>query len=163
VDRFGTPLPGALRIASQPCVPGWTLVADFNGGLYRMVVTYQNSATEGLSAEDMVRAISSKYGVATMPAAEKTPAVSPSYSTSAQKLALWEDSQYSVTLSEFPLSSMYQLILLLKHLNGIADAAIAEAAQQQRDDTPQQEMARAKQAADDKVALRQANLKAFRP
>ena len=36
-----------------------------NGALYRMVVTYDNQSTKGMTNEDMIRALSTKYGVAT--------------------------------------------------------------------------------------------------
>jgi hypothetical protein len=48
-------------------------------------------------------------------------------------------------------------------MNSHADAAIAAAANQAREDAPQIEVARAKQETADLEAARQANLKAFRP
>ena len=42
------------------------LFSFYNGALYKMIVTYDSSTTEGLTAEDMVRAISAKYGAATI-------------------------------------------------------------------------------------------------
>jgi hypothetical protein len=48
-------------------------------------------------------------------------------------------------------------------LNGQAEAAIAVAAKQQRENAPHMEIARAKKEADDLEAIRLANLKAFRP
>jgi hypothetical protein len=135
----------------------------YNAGLYRIMVTYENSATQGLSPEDMVRALSAKYGVATLPAVQTNLPASASYSSSAQTVAVWEDSQYSVTLSHFTTSNIFQLVMFSKQLNGQADAAIALAVQQARADAPQREIARAKQEAEDQEALRQANLKSFRP
>ena len=38
-----------------------------NGTLYRMLVTYEDSATKGLTNEDMILVVSAKYGVATRP------------------------------------------------------------------------------------------------
>jgi len=135
----------------------------FNAGLYRIAVTYENSATQGLSPDDMVRAVSVKYGPATLPTVAVNLSGTGSYSSTAQTVAVWEDSQYSVTLSHFPLSSIYQLVMFSKQLNGQADAAIALATQQARADAPQREAARVKQQAEDQETLRQANLKAFRP
>ncbi len=135
----------------------------FNGALYKITATYENSATEGLSPEDMVRIISVKYGVATVPVVDQNPPASIGYSSSAKTIAIWEDSQYSVALSRFPLSSVFQLIMFSKQLNRQADAAIAQAANQDREDAPQKEIAREKQAAADQEIVRQANLKAFQP
>src|SRR6266849_8866756 len=39
----------------------------YNRELYRILVTYDRDATKGLTAEDMVRAISAQYGTATRP------------------------------------------------------------------------------------------------
>src|SRR5882757_7212705 len=38
-----------------------------NGELYRMLVVYDGSATKGLTDEDVIRAMSAKYGTATKP------------------------------------------------------------------------------------------------
>src|SRR5258707_3707936 len=37
----------------------------YKGELYKMVVTYERASTEGLTADDMVKSISAKYGPAT--------------------------------------------------------------------------------------------------
>ena len=42
-----------------------------NGELFRMVVSYDRFKTEGLTAADMIEAISAQYGTATTPDAEK--------------------------------------------------------------------------------------------
>jgi hypothetical protein len=135
----------------------------FNGALYKIAVTYENSATEGLSVEDMVRIISLKYGAGTMAVADNNPPASVGYSSSAKAIAAWQDPQYSIALSRFPLSSVFQLIMFSKQLNAQADTAIAHAAAQDREDAPAKEMAREKQAAADQETVRQANLKAFQP
>ena len=38
------------------------LFSFYNGALYRMLVTYDSSATKGLTDEDMIRVVSAKYG-----------------------------------------------------------------------------------------------------
>src|SRR2546425_11484721 len=74
----------------------------YNGGLFKMVVTYDPVGTEGLTTDDMVEVISGFYGPATKP--ERTIAVSTSslYEDNQKVLACWEDAQYSYNL--FPLS-----------------------------------------------------------
>lgn len=134
----------------------------YNGGLFKVVVNYESSATEGLTAEDMVRVISAKYGAATTPVAETNPPAIVAYGSREVAIAFWEDSQYSLTLSRSPLSQSFQLVIFSKRLNAQAEAAIAEAIQQDRNDAPQREIARAKKEADDLAILRQTNLKAFR-
>jgi hypothetical protein len=135
----------------------------YNGALYRILVTYENSATQGLSPEDMVRSISAKYGPATVPVANSTPPANRDDSSNAKAIAVWQDPQYSVALSQFPLSSIFQLVMSSKQLNAQADAAAAQADKQALEDAPQIESARVKQEAADQETLRQANLKAFRP
>src|SRR2546425_4547205 len=42
----------------------------YNGELCKILVTYDRHATQGLTAEDMIQAISAKYGTATRPEAQ---------------------------------------------------------------------------------------------
>lgn len=133
----------------------------YDGELYRIAATYENLATDGLTAEDMVRAISAKYGTATLPVAAPVP--TGVIDTTTQPIAFWENAQYAMTLFHSPISESFQLVLYSKQLNVQADAAIAEAAKQEREGAPQREMARAKKEADALETTRQANLKAFRP
>lgn len=151
----------------QPSAPSQSveviLFSFYNGALYKIVVTYERAATEGLTSADMVRAFSATYGVAAVPIAEKNPTVMGAYSETEGPVASWESSRDSVTLSRSPLSDMFQLVMFSKQMNGQADAAIASAARQEREDAPQREAARVKKEADEVEALRQANLKAFRP
>jgi hypothetical protein len=136
----------------------------FDGALYRIVATYGNNAsTQGLTAEDMVGAISAQYGIATRPPAEADPPVQTAYSSAGKTIASWEDSHYSVSLSHSSLSGMFQLDMCAKQLNAQAEAAIAATSEQLREGAPQREVARVKKEADDLETARQANLKAFRP
>jgi hypothetical protein len=135
----------------------------YNGELYRIAATYNNVSTQGLTPEDMIKAISAQYGTATLPAVEANPPASVGYSNMQKPVAFWEDSPDSITLSRSTLSTAFQLVILSKQLNGQAKAAIAEAAKQESANAPQLETARAKRAADELEAERQNNLKTFRP
>ena len=122
------------------------------------------STTEGLTAEDMTRAISAKYGAAIMPAvAAPASLANTNYSNSQGPIAQWEDLQYSVILSRTPFLNTFQLVICTKQLNDQAEADSAAAAKQAREDAPQLEIARVKKAADDLETARQNNLKSFRP
>jgi hypothetical protein len=153
--------------AYEPSAPSQSvqdiLFSFYNGDLYKIVVTYESTATEGLTSADMVRAFSAAYGVATVPVAEKNPAAMGAYSDTEDPVASWENSQYAVTLSRSPLSNAFELVMFSKQVNAQADAAIATAVRQEREDAPQRQAARAKEEADGLAALRQTNLKAFRP
>ena len=155
------PLP-PYQSAPPPEPVQQVLFSFYNGALYKMVVTYESSATEGLTAEDMTRAMSAKYGVATLPIAEANPTAI-SYGSPAEPVAFWQDSQYLLTLSRSPLSNTFQLVMVSRQLNTQAEAAIAEAVAQDREDAPEKEVARVKKEADDLEAQRQNNLKTFRP
>jgi hypothetical protein len=135
----------------------------YNRELYKIAATYDGAATQGLSTDDMVQAISATYGTATRPPVDTNAPAHVSYSSTDIQVALWENSQYSVTLFRSPLSASFQLVMLSKQLNDQAEAAIAEAVAQEREDAPQTEIARVKKEADDLAITRQANLKAFRP
>jgi hypothetical protein len=151
----------------QPSAPSESvqdiLFSFYNGDLYKIVVTYENSATQGLTPEDMVRAFSAKYGAATVPLAVKTSTTFEDYSNTEEAIAFWEDSQYSLTLCRSPLSNAFELVMFSKQVNAQADAAIAKAARQQREDAPRRQAAQVKREADELEALRQTNLKAFQP
>ena len=57
--------------SSRPAEPVEKILFSFNNGeLYRMLVTYDSSAIKGLTDEDMIRAVSAKYGDATRPVAD---------------------------------------------------------------------------------------------
>jgi hypothetical protein len=139
------------------------LFCFYNGELYKIVATYDSAATQGLTAEDMVQGIAAKYGVATLRVAETTPPTIAAYSNTDETIASWENARYSLTLSRSALAKTYQLVMFSRQLNGQAEAAIAVAAKQQRENAPHMEIARAKKEADDLEAIRLANLKAFRP
>jgi hypothetical protein len=152
----------------QPSAPPQSvqdiLFSFYNEKLYKVAVTYDNAATQGLTSADMVRAVSATYGVAIVPVAEKTPTSMNAHSdTEEEMIASWENSQDSVTLSHSPLSNTFQLVMFSKEVSGQADAAIASAIRQERENAPQREAARVKKEADDLETMRQVNLKAFRP
>lgn len=57
--------------SSLQAEPVWQVLFSFyNGEVYRILVTYDQRATAGLGIEDMVEAVSAKYGSATRPDVE---------------------------------------------------------------------------------------------
>ena len=107
-------------------------------------MTYEGAATQELTSADMMRAFSVTYGVATGPVAEKNPTAIVAYGGTEEAVAFWENSQDSMTLSRSPLSNAFHLVVFSKKVNGQADAAIASAVRQEREDAPQREAARTK-------------------
>jgi hypothetical protein len=134
-----------------------------NRELYKMVATYQETATRGLTADDMVRAVSDTYGTAIRPPAEPGAPAQLTYNSADTQVALWENTRYSVALSHSPLTDSFALTLVLKDLNAQAETGIAEAVKQDTESAPQRETARVKKEADDLATMREVNLRSFRP
>lgn len=151
--------------SSTPVDPVQQIVFSFyDGALYKMIVTYDSSTTEGLTAEDMTKAISAKYGAATIPiVAAPASQANVTYGATQAPIAQWEDLQYSVILSRTSFLNGFQLVICSKQLNDQAEAASVAAANQEREDAPVMAIARVKKEADDLETARQNNLKAFRP
>ncbi len=136
-----------------------------NGELFRMVVNYDRYKTEGLTAEDMIEAISSQYGTATTPDAE---IVFPSlYHETVKVIARWEDSQYSLSLVRSSYQPSFGMIVLSKRLDTLAEAAITEALLLDQQEAPQREIERNKREDDEsrvqQERARRANKPGFRP
>ena len=140
------------------------LFSFYNGALYRMLVTYENSATKGLTDEDMIRVISAKYGLATRPvAAVVNFPMNPSYKATEKVIARWEDSQYSLNLFRSSGSDTFALVMFTKQLDAQAGVSIAESVKLEHEEAPQKQAARVKKAADDLEGERQKNIKTLRP
>src|SRR5579864_9541402 len=149
---------------SRPAEPvDQILFSFYNGALYRMLVTYEDSATKGLTDEDMIRALSAKYGVATRPvAAVVNFPMNPSYKATEKVIARWEDSQYSLNLFR-SYGDTFALVMFAKQLDTQAGISIAESVKLERQEAPLKEAARVKKGADDLEIDRQKNIKTLRP
>jgi hypothetical protein len=149
---------------SRPAEPvDQILFSFYNGALYRMLVTYEDSATKGLTDEDMIRAVSAKYGVATRPvAAVVNFPMNPSYKATEKVIARWEDPQYSVNLFR-SYGDTFALVMFTKQLDTQAGISIAESVKLEQQEAPLKEAARVKKGADDLEIDRQKNIKTLRP
>jgi len=148
---------------SRPAEPvDQILFSFYNGALYRMLVTYENSATKGLTEEDMIRAVSAKYGIATRPIAVVNFPMNPSYKTTEKVIARWEDSQYSLNLFR-SYGDTFAIVMFTKQLDAQAGTSIAESVKLDQEEAPQKEAARVKKTADDLEGERQKNIKTLRP
>jgi len=151
---------GTLR----PAEPVDQILFSFcNGALYRMLVTYENSATKGLNDEDMIRVVSAKYGLATRPvAAVVNFPTNPSYHATEKVIARWEDSQYSLNLFRSS-GDTFAIVMFTKQLDAQAGISIAESVKLEQEEAPQKQAARDKKNADDLELERQKNIKTLRP
>ena len=142
----------------------WQIFFSFyDGELFRILVTYDQDATHGLTAEDMVQAISTKYGTATWPAGEISFPTNELYRTTEKVIARWEDSQYSINLVRSRFLNSFALAMFSKRLNAQAEAAIAKSLKMEGQEAPQKEIDRQKKKTDDLEAARRKNRKMFRP
>jgi hypothetical protein len=139
------------------------LFSFYNAQLYKISVTYDRTSTEGLTAEDMVKSIASKYGPPTNVALEIDSPTSDRYDMKQELVASWEDSQYSCNLVRSSFSGDFELVIYFKRLNAEAEVALAEAVKLETQEEPQREAERQKKQTDDLEAARQKNQKSFRP
>jgi len=139
----------------------------YNGELFRLVVSYDSYKTEGMTDEDMVEAISAKYGTATRPASKIALSSSLADEGSGEIIARWEDSQYSLNLFRSTYPRVFRVLMFSKRLDTLALTAAAEADRMDEQDAPQREIELQKlQDEADHTALAKARLvnkAAFRP
>ena len=155
-----------------PNVPGNSFQSDsveqilfsfYNGELYKISVTYDQSSTAGLTAEDMVKSISAKYGPPTYVALAIDSATNDRYDVTQKPVASWADAQYSFNLVRSSFSDHLGLIIYSKRVNAEAELAIVEAVKLDEQEGPQREAERQKKQTDDLEAARQKNRKIFHP
>lgn len=155
-----------------PNVPGTSLRSDsveqilfsfYNGELYKLSVTYDSSSTAGLTEGDMVRAISTKYGPATMVPPEIGSGTDVPYDTKQKPVASWEDAQYSLKLVRSSFTDALGLVVFSKRGYAQAELASAEAMKLDEQEGPKREADRQKKQTDDLEMARRKNQKSFRP
>jgi len=156
-------LPNVPRTSSQSDTVQQILFSFYNGELYKISVTYDRTSTEGLTGEDMVKSISTKYGPATNVALEIDSARNDRYDVTQKPVASWEDAQYSFNLVRSSFTDHLGLIIYSKRVNAEADFAIAEAVKLEKQEGPQKEAERQKKQMDDLEVARRKNRKIFRP
>jgi hypothetical protein len=155
-----------------PNLPGTSFQSDsveqilfcfYNGELYKVSVTYDRTSTEGLTAQDMVKSISAKYGPATSVAPQVNSESNDRHEMNQKPVASWEDSQYSFNLVRSSFTDRFGLVIYSKRVNAEAEVAIAEAVKLDEQDGPKREAERQKKEADNLEAVREKNQKTFRP
>ncbi len=155
-----------------PRLPGASFQSDsvqqllfsfYNGALYKISVTYDPASTEGLTAADMVKSISAKYGPATTLGSETASATPAPYEVKEQLVASWEDSQYSFHLLHSSFTDRLGLVISSKRLNAEAELAIVESVKLEALNGPKVEAERQEKEATDLELKRQKNKRSFRP
>jgi hypothetical protein len=120
------------------------LLSFYNDELFRILVNYDRYKTEGLTDEDMIEALSAKYGAPTRPTA-KTITFSSSlvYNKKEKIIACWEDAQYSFNLFR-SYSETFGIVVFSKRLDAMARAAVVEALRLDVQEAPERELERKK-------------------
>ncbi|MGH9427430.1 MAG: hypothetical protein ACRD2L_14150 [Terriglobia bacterium] len=144
------------------------LFSFYNGELFRMVVNYDPDKTQGLTNDDLVRAMSATYGIATRPSA-KTISFSSAqgYSETEKILARWEDAQYSFNLFRSSYQPNFGMIVFSKQMDALARLAIVNSIRLDQQEAPQRDVERQQKedrenrASEEKARL--ANKDNFRP
>jgi hypothetical protein len=134
-----------------------------NGELYKISVTYDRSSTEGLTAADMMKAISAKYGPPTNVAPEADSATNGQHDAKGKPIASWEDSQNSFNLVRSSFTDVFELVIYSKRVNAEAEVSVAEAVKLEAQEGPKREAERQKKETSDLEVTRQKNQKDFRP
>ena len=156
-----------------PMLPGNSYQADsvreilfsfYNGELYKISATYDRSAIEGLTAEDLAQSISEKYGPPIDPVTEIALSTGERQGGTAEKVvAHWGNAQYSLSLNRSGLANGFTLEMYSQQANSAADVAIAKAIKVEELEGPQKEADRQKKEADELALERLKNMQSFRP
>jgi hypothetical protein len=133
-----------------------------------MVINYDQDRTDGLSDEDIIEAISARYGIAARPVATTVLfSSSQVYNDSQRVIARWEDSQSSFSLFRDSYRPTFGMVAFSKQLDILAQAAVVEAFRLDKEEAPQRETERQKKEdAQNRTArekVRAANKAAFIP
>ena len=139
------------------------LFSFYRGELYKITVTYDQPSTEGLTANDMVKSISAKYGPPATVTQDVDPDKNSRYEEKETSVATWEDSESSVNLVRSTFTARFGLIIYSKLVNTQAQVANLEATKLDLEEGPQREVDRQKKQAEDLEIARQKNRKTFRP
>jgi len=133
--------PQLFRSSSQTEPVKQAVFSFYDGELFRITIDYDRYQTVGLTAGDMIEAISTTYGIASKPTgpANVAPAL---YGDQQEVLAEWQDSKYRFDLISGSYGPSFRLVGVLKRLEAPFQTAIAEAARLDEKEAPQREIER---------------------
>jgi hypothetical protein len=127
----------------------------YNGELSKMVVTYNPAETNGLTADDLIAAISMMYGPATTPGDSVSVSNSTNYEDQEKVLARWDDTQYSYNLFRSAYGNIFGLVAFSKMRDMMAITASREADRLDKVEAPAKELAMQKKQAEDTRAAQE--------
>jgi hypothetical protein len=123
----------------------------YDGVLYRVLITYDDIKTAGLTAEDLTDPLSRLYGTAAHLASSIT-VFSEGIEENASVLAQWEDADNLIRLVHIAHRDRVALLLTSKRYQRMAEQALVEARRIELQEAPQRDAARQKQQAEDEQA-----------
>jgi hypothetical protein len=133
--------PQSLGPSAQKEAVNSVVFGFYNGELYRIEVKYDRYEIEGLTAEDIIEAVSRMYGRVSYLPIQVRPSED-RYGDQDEGVARWEDPQYSFDLMRSSYGPTFKLIGILKRLDSSAQAAIQEAKRLDVQEAPQRDAAR---------------------
>lgn len=139
----------------------------YDDQLFKVIVDYDRRRTEGMSAADLIEAITATYGpVSQVPSRQLgTPTVQ--YGFPDTPLAVWGTADYSVTLLRVTYPASFRLVVALTRLEDLARTASVAAVKLDAAEAPQRELDRQQKEADASAAAQQKakteNKAQFRP
>ena len=140
----------------------------YNHELFRMVVTYDQNATEGLTTGDVMEAVAKEYGQPSM--SDGTVIVSSlatRFPEIEKVLAGWDTAHQSYRLFHTAFGGTFGLVIVSKELEALATAALKRSIAQEQLDGPRKELERREQQDAErneaKAKARSINKPKFRP
>jgi hypothetical protein len=135
--------------------------------LFRVVVDYGRARTAGMTEADMIEAIAETYGPTSNVLAPSSRVRTLEYGAADAPVAIWADSESSITLFRVAYPVSFRLVLAHTRLDTLARTATAEAVRLDKSEAPQREIARRKQESDEALAAlskaKTENKAVFRP
>lgn len=138
----------------------------YDDQLFSVIVDYDRDRTAGMTEADMIDAITTRYGPSSKPPPRTGRAVAPR-DLPETPLAIWGDTEYSVTLLRMTYPVTFRLVVASTRLENLARTASAEAIRLDAREAPQREIDRLKNDAEEALAAQEKakieNKAVFRP
>ena len=120
----------------------------YDNQLFKVIVDYDRRRTEGMSAADMIEAISATYGPTSQVPSRQFGTPTVKYGFPDTPLAVWGDADYSVTLLRVAYPAAFRLVVASTRLDELARTASVSAVQLDTAEAPQRERDRQKREAE---------------
>lgn len=127
----------------------------YDNQLFKVIVDYDRRRTEGMSAADMIEAISATYGTVSQVPSRSLGTPTVQYGFPDTPLGVWGNADYSVTLLRVAYPAAFRLVVASTRLDDLARAASVAALRQDAVEAPQRERDRQKRDADASAAAQE--------